>query len=291
MMENSSYIKPYFYIEGEKVIYPASTWKRIGARFVDIFLVNIFLYLFFAILYSNITDYYIGEEMTSNDVYADFIPQLYSLAFMLVISFAILLLIAFNLLIPLFNKKNPGQTFGKLLFGITPIFFTKSSKKIITTRELPLTIIVIMPLIISLILGGNPIFYYSQAQDFIDNGGTIEKTKDETLAFYIFIREYMTNPNIMPGGVTLNQVTAAFIYLKQIFTGIYWIFLIVLLISIAFNPQKMGFIDKLANTSVVDLKKIIDRSLIEGDSYYLPNTTLNPKDAFSNEGPPVELNK
>ncbi len=294
MMETNSYIKPYFYIAGDKVIYPASTWKRVGARFIDIFLVNIFIFIFFAVLYSSIGEFEINEEIAQSKNYADVVPQLYSPTFMIVTSFGVIGLICLNLIIPLFNKKNPGQTFGKLLFSITPIFFTNSSKKFIVLRELPLTIIVIAPLIILLIMGGNPNFYYSQAQEFIKFGGVIDPSElshDANLSFFYFVSHYLTNDKIMGDGPSLSGFAAGFVYLKQMTMAIYWIFLIVLWVSIAFNQQKMGLMDKLANTSVVDLKKVIDRSLIEGDPNYIEDTTLAPKDVSSNEGPPVELKK
>ncbi|NOQ50254.1 MAG: hypothetical protein GQ557_01135 [Mycoplasmataceae bacterium] len=285
--------KPYFYIDSDRIVYPAATWKRVFARFFDLLMINLILTLFFAIYYSTMSIDLTLNLNEQNFLYTDFVPPFYQWFFMLLYSLAIAIIVFNCLIFPLLNKKNPGQTLGKRLMNITPIYFKNKGKKQVIIRELPLTLIFIFPLIILLLIGGIPSFYYQQYKQWTLGLEGLEKIPDgitntplpEFNSLYDFFQNGVTSKWLM-GDQAISGFHASLLYFYNFAIGFYYIFVLALFISIVFSQKKIGIIDKIVKTSIVDLKTIIERDLVE-DSHN-PEQLLTPTPTKINE-PPVEL--
>ncbi|BDV03335.1 MAG: hypothetical protein HPPSJP_0560 [Candidatus Hepatoplasma scabrum] len=247
-----SYIK----IANGNVIYPATITKRILARLLDFIFASIIPFILTAIYYANFSE-------------NEFIDP-YNSQIMIELSVSFASFAFFFILIPLLNFKNLGQSFGKKILKITPLYFKeKNNAWSFIIRESFIGILLILPTLFFLIVGFNPTISISLYSNLYDSNPALNK---------IFLdqdfNEYGRSANgqidflvhIWADGFYVKDVSNHQYIIEswQVGLGIlglvigylFFISIIIVWVSAGVNNQKRGFHDNLAKTAIVDLKTI-----------------------------------
>ena len=177
-------------------------------------------------------------------------------------------MVLFNILIPMFNPKHKGQSLGKMIFKITPIFEDGDNANwSIVKRELPISLFQVLILTMILSTGYNLQFMamqYKQWYESIINANAavlpeiIEQFKT-AVPHYTNIWHFITviAPNaqyVASNAISIGQVITG--YTKEILEIAWPLLLIVIMISIAFGENKRGLHDRFSKTSIIDLKTL-----------------------------------
>ncbi len=272
----------YFQTSKNQVVYPASTWKRFFARILDlVFAVAIGSSLITWQLHpgrhsQKATDVAINAPEISAIVWTGWVLNLVGL-------------IIFFYIIPIFNKKNPGQTVGKYIMGITPLYLNDSKVwKAIIIREIPWTLLYMLPIIFTMMTSNEAGFLYAQFSRLValhrknDIGEwTKVPSRFEWLNVYSRDARY--------GGLNMFQIVMTWFawisnYIMLFAYPILWL-------SILFSPLRRGAHDHMASTAVVDLRTLMTKTdadkmtkrIIEGKD------VTQPKKKTKKGEPPVDL--
>ena len=131
----------YYELSENQIIYHAGFWKRFFARLFDFVL---------AMIIPSIISFVIFHSQLNKVEY----PKAWNGIFLLSNILSISLIIIVFFIIPVFNKKNPGQTLGKKIFKITILYFDENKVlKSIFLREMLLTVLFLIPIVFKLIGG------------------------------------------------------------------------------------------------------------------------------------------
>lgn len=273
----------YFKIGKDEAVYPAKSSIRLFARIFDYLIAILPGALLTSIYVSVISPTISGQSIQSSAELAGIIegqavitasqwniflePFMYSIYDFIVLtgqSIMIIGIILFLIIIPLMNKKNIGQTIGKRLFKITPIYLSnKSERYSFVKRELFVAGPLILMITFSMIGGvsGNAqLSVYQRLTNYTSDDvaykdgvyaiGQLPSTNSQ-IKFFL---EIYSNPTYFNGS---KQVAILLIVNTQIYIVII-IYLIVLFFTTLFSSQKKGMHDLVAKTSVVDLKSIVN---------------------------------
>lgn len=245
-----SYIK----ISDGNVIYPATITKRIFARLLDFILASIVPFILTSIYYAN---------FSSNE----FIDS-YNTKIMIELSVSFASFAVFFILIPLLNFKNLGQSLGKKMLKITPLYFSeKNNIWSFLLRESFIGALLIIPTLIFIIIGINPTISASLYANLYDSNSTLTK---------VFLDPAFQNPGpsisgqidflgLWNNGFYVKNIDHQYIIENwQVGLGIlglvigylFFISILVVWISAGTNNQKRGIHDTLSKTAIVDLKTI-----------------------------------
>ncbi len=264
---NEKIIRPYFEIDDQNAIFPSTGGKRFAAKLLDILLVSIIIFIIdITYTYTTLSGGFFDDNMNLT------IEQ-WSSPLMIVTTISILVWITFLIVIPLLNFKEKGQSLGKMVFSITPMYLDKKNKEIkIILRELPYIILFASSNIMILITGYNVPAIISE---FIssDIAGTTTMTVKELIG------------TIFTNSGNVGYVTTCYIATVWI-SFITLILLIFLFISITSNQQKRGYCDKMVNVAMVDLKTIIP--LNEAEARF--NQIINVNNQNTNYSNNVDIN-
>ncbi|RKX65502.1 MAG: hypothetical protein DRP42_04645 [Tenericutes bacterium] len=75
-------------------------------------------------------------------------------------------------ILPMMSKKRFGQTLGKKALNITPLYLSSENKYAsYLKRELPIMGIYMIPVVLTLFIGNDPTFVYSQYTKFLSEVG------------------------------------------------------------------------------------------------------------------------
>ncbi len=220
-------------IDGQHIL-PASVTKRAIARFIDLISYGLIGSIFLIIFYGNVQTN--GPE---------FSVELYDWMFVVGVSATILSTLFFAFIYPLFiNKKNIGQTLGKQIFNITPMYLNKkyNPKLDIVKRELPLAIFYVFINIIVLLSGVNFISITNLYNDFLQSASE----NPELISNWKFVSSADTI-------IGANGFQQAMGYTYIILSPLFFTIIVVFLLSIAFGKKKRGLHDLYAKTAIVDL--------------------------------------
>ena len=181
-------------------------------------------------------------------------------------------MIFFNIGFPLINPKHKGQSLGKMILKITPIFETnKNIAWTIVKREMPLSLFQVLILITLAIVGVNSNFMamqYKQWYESIQNSelAVVIPELENPLDLYNAVVPYYRNiwhfiTEIAPNSAyvasnAFNTSQVAFAYIGQMLSISWTLILLILFISIALGPNKRGLHDQFAHTAVVDLRTL-----------------------------------
>ncbi|BDV02311.1 MAG: hypothetical protein HPAVJP_2000 [Candidatus Hepatoplasma vulgare] len=252
--------RQYFKIEGDKVIYPASVLSRVGARLIDFIIIWFPAFLIVSIYVP------LNVEGTSDATsFSQVVPNQYDPVLMFSWAFTVFFAFFILMILPYYSK-NPGQTLGKKLFKITPLYLGEKNEKFAyILRELPITILFILPGIFELALGFDAQAYYLQYNAYLRNNPQFDTGNPVYPSLFTFFKDYWggnaditSGNNVFDGspGQHLNTSGVAMCYLQVITSMIFLIVLIVLWISMLIDSQKRGYHDIASKTAVVNLKTI-----------------------------------
>ncbi len=224
----------YFETVDGKHVLPASLTKRSVSRFIDIITYGFIGSIFMIIFYQNIkTD---G---------ATFEVDAYNWMFIVGILITLFSTIFFAFIYPIFiNKKNVGQSLGKKLFNITPMYLNEkyNPKVDIFKREIPIALFYLFINIIVLSIGFNYASVATLYNQFLIN---LSENPE-----YVSTWEFIKNSDVLIGANGFQQ-TMGYIYV--ILSPLFFTVLLIILLSIAFGTKKRGLHDQIANTAIVDL--------------------------------------
>ena len=157
---------------------------------------------------------------------------------MIYTSLSLLTWIFFLVLIPIFNPKNKGQSLGKMILKITPLYLDAKNKNLkIIIREIPILILFASGIVLTMITGYNTSYIISNIKNSEFSNDVAKLSNDEILRSSGF-----------------SDFVVTMYIIKSIWNFIAFIGIIVLFVMIASNPQKRGPHDKMANVAIVDLK-------------------------------------
>lgn len=246
-----SYIK----ISDGNVIYPATITKRICARLLDFIFASIVPFILTSIYYANF----------SNNEFIDS----YNTQIMIELSVSFASFAIFFVLIPMLNFKNLGQSLGKKIFKITPLYFSeKNNFWSFLLRESFIGILLILPTLIFIIVGFNPTISTSLYANLYDSNPTLNKVfldpnweiQGESASGQI---DFLIN--IWGEGFYVQNIDHQYIIegwqvgfgiLGLVIGYLFFVSIIVVWISAGTSNQKRGLHDNLAKTAIVDLKTI-----------------------------------
>lgn len=286
--------RQYFKIEDDKVIYPASVLSRVGARLIDFIIIWFPSFLIVSIYVPlNV------EGTTSASEFAQVVPNQYDSVLMFSWSFTIFFAIFILMILPYFSK-NPGQTLGKKLFKITPLYLGKKNEKFAyILRELPITFLFILPAIFELALGFDAQAYYFQYSSYLRNNSAFNDVNPDYPSMFTFFSDYWggtdTNGLLDPTlpGQHISTAGVAACYLQVITSMIFIIVLFILWISMLVDAQKRGYHDIVSKTAVVNLKTIT--SLENAEKMYnelmggIPSVVPKNPEEENSEDTPIKL--
>ncbi len=261
-MNNKVLIRNYFEIGDEKSIYPASGFKRFSAKLLDIVIVNLFVFILFIIKdnvvlgsdgylmdLSEVPIYLINgirvdvplKEATLLISQWDFRIILFQIA-------SIFLWVIFLIIIPIFNFKNKGQSVGKKVFSITPLYLDGKNKTIkIILREIPFVIIFSLSSIMTLISGYEMNIIISEYYQEFNLNGELQGA----------------GINDIMGAIGFSSFVKTMFSIQTYLTMFLFIYILVIFILLVRNPQKIAIHDKFVNEAIVDLKTIVSTNEAE----------------------------
>ncbi len=244
----------YFETVDGKHILPASLTKRSVARFIDIITYGFIGSIFMIIFYQNIK---------TNG--ATFEVEAYNWMFLVGVLITLFSTIFFAFIYPIFlNKKNIGQTLGKKLFNITPMYLNeKYNPKIdILKREMPIAFFYLFINIVVLSIGFNYSSVTTLYNEFLLN---LSENPE-----YVSTWEFIKNSDVLIGANGFQQAMG---YLYTVLSPLFFTVMLILLLSIAFGTKKRGLHDQIANTAIVDLN-----TMGYIDSFAATESEVIPKD-------------
>lgn len=246
-----SYIK----ISDGNVIYPATITKRIFARLLDFIFASIVPFILTSIYYANF----------SNNEFID----AYNTQIMIELSVSFASFAIFFIIIPSLNFKNLGQSLGKKILKITPLYFNEKNNFLsFILRESFIGILLILPTLIFIIVGFNPTISTSLYANLYDSNPALNK---------VFLDPNYQEPaksatgqidfliNIWGEGFYVKDIDHQYIIegwqigfgiLGLVIGYLFFASILVVWISAGTNNQKRGLHDNLAKTAVVDLRTI-----------------------------------
>ena len=222
-------------VDGQHIL-PASLTKRSFARFIDFIMYGFIGNIFVIIFYQNISTDNLGQS---------FQFESYGAYFLVGMILIILCTFFFALIYPLYlNKKNPGQSLGKQIFNITPMYLGSKYHPTIDILKRETIVVGLYLFLNALVLATG--FNYSSITALYNQYLLNIDSSNEIIYAWDFVVE---SPTLI--GANNFQQTLGFIYL--VVNPLFYFLLIILFMSIAFGTKKRGLHDKLANTAIVDL--------------------------------------
>lgn len=275
----------YFYTGEKDLIFVASTWKRFFARIIDLLLALSIITIIYSITLGSIStpipttipDMVIGPVIgstvsfqTAMANFFTYVPAVFSPLFVSAQVISILLVLTIFIILPSFLSKHRGQTIGKKMLGITPLFLTEKNEIFsIIKRELFITLPLLLVLILTLLAGVEIVFIQNQFNLWIvatgnqaffsDTTGVLDGYNYLSILGTPLMTPYQFASTILVDAGYLAAWSATMILVSSIFSSIRFFLILALWISILANGKRMGIHDLFAKTAVVDLKTQIDR--------------------------------
>ncbi len=275
--------KTYFITSENEVVYPAGAWRRIFARLIDIIFISIIPFIT-VLIYSSING--------NSDV--SVAPSMYDGWVVGIASLQIILTIIFFIVIPMTNRKYFGQSLGKRIVKITPMYLGENKYSSFLIRESIISGLYLLPTIMVVALGYDVISIYSGYINYAtENNIAIEYSN-----VYSFI--FSGWNNLVDANIYLvdkiNSVQKGLLYASVIIQYICLIMIIFIAVTIGIEFQKRGFHDKIANTSVIDLKTFtsLERVTKEYDEMLNINSDekdIKPEVLDEQNSDPIELSE
>ncbi len=253
-MNNKVLIKNYFEIGDDKSIYPATGFKRFSAKLLDILIVNLFVFILFLIKNNVVLSdegylmkieaiplsYYDLLKVTRVDSlpFVELLISQWDFRIMIFQVTSIFMWVFFLIIVPIINFKNKGQSLGKKVFSITPLYLDNKNKTIkIILREIPFIFIFSFSNIVALISG---------------------------YEINIIISEYFNEVNVKDSNINdimnsigFNSFVISMFSFQSYLSLAMFIYILVVFFLLVKNPQKIAIHDKFVNEAIVDLKTII----------------------------------
>lgn len=278
MNKNKKTKKTYYKINSKDAIQAAKTGQRFFARFLDLFIALLPGFLMVTIYQltsvPSVTESFLLSKV-ANDLNNINLPQLldgffvkqYDVVVMLGWGLGILGILTNFFLIPLLNKKYKGQTLGKKLMGITPLYLKDKELLFYTLREAMIISPVILIYIFSL-SGGYSVGQWFSRYAEIKNIKILAESSEITDKFLSLqaqmkstssIFDFMLNvgsDEIMFGTKAASSSSGSLLLTSEIFKMITYAYWIAILIFVALNGKGQSFIDTITKTAIVDLRTI-----------------------------------
>lgn len=260
MSNVKNFKKQYFKLSDDNVIYPASILSRIGARLLDFFFIWIIPFII-TVIYIPLSTSSINEALDASNGNGDFsqaVNQSYDAVLMFVWILTIVIAFLFLIVLPYFNKKNYGQTFGKKILHITPLYVgDKNERNAFVLRELPIFTLFILPALFEIMMGYDASSFYFQFLSYVDEGDFLADGEVFPGSFEFF-SDYWANGDpygiLVDAGLLISTFQVSMAYLQIISSMLFLIVLFILWISMLFENQKRGLHDQLSKTAVVNLR-------------------------------------
>lgn len=247
--------KSYYKFSDDKIIFSSNLSKRFWARALDFLIAGLIGKLILTI-FSNVATPSIPKNPPLNSlpeyVIAQFNPVMmigWSLCF---------LGILFTLWIyPMFfNRKYPGQTFGKKIFKITPMYLHENKfYKSFILRESFVSLLLLFSFLLIIINGIDSSYVNYKYDVFRSSFSTIPNSLPPSINQWNFILNIWNDQSIM-FSITATQYMVVISFIQKIIYITWFVLLIILFFTIAFNPSKRGMHDFISETVVVDLRTI-----------------------------------
>ncbi len=261
---NQEIRKTYFITSENEVVYPAGAWRRIGARLMDIILISIIPFII-VLIYSLAG--WDGDSSTA--------PKMYDFWVVGMASLQVVLAIVFFIVIPMLNKKYFGQSLGKKVFNLSPMYFGKNKYMSFLKRETIITGLYLIPTFMIIISGYDITTIYSGYINYaVDNELAIEFTNIHSFIYdgwntLVDSNIYLTEK--------INSFQQGLLYASTILQYFVFFALIFISISVGIEFQKRGFHDKIANTAVIDLKTFASLDKVTKEYDMILNTNSEEK--------------
>lgn len=273
--------KGVFTVGKDRVAYSSSFARRLGARLLDIIIGSIPGFILMMIF-----NFVIATQPTPENVVAaqnlfksfdNFIPSFYNPMQMISAITYTLGLITTTMVIPIFNKKYIGQSLGKRILSITPMYSGEFTYGKFILRELIIIGPILITHLLSIVAGADPVWAYVHWNSYAQAiNESVMYTVEPPIVGGVNILPYATNPfdffaniwgneNVVAEGFSgtwtsgtvmgdsiANGFQAAMGWTKSSFQIIVLIWLALISLTILFDPVKRSIADKATNIAIID---------------------------------------
>lgn len=230
------------------------------------------------------------DNISSADLFNGLLVAQYNWVIMMGWSISIIGLISVFFVFPLLNKKNFGQTIGKWLFKITPLYLSDNQTKSLILRETLMIAPVILTFIFLMAGGYSVGLWFSKYSQILnltmsDSTGTnliadrfveIQSGIPSTYSIFDFMLNIGNNTQVLNNSrVTLaaSASSGGILLTSEIFKILVSINWLVLTIFITANKKGKSPIDMASKTAIVDLKTVT--SVTEAENTFIRTNNMN----------------
>ncbi len=284
-------VRSYYKVDKTEAIQSAKMGQRVLARLLDLVIAILPGFLIISI-YEVVSTAGVTQASLENIIttigdfwkveIADLLNGLfvsqYNWVMMLGWGMSILGIIIMFIIIPLFNKKNIGQSFGKWVFKITPLYLTDRERSSFLIRELMMITPLILVYVFIMVGGYSPLQWFSKYTQVKNLNVKLSETsviplvlKDliaempSTYSIFDFVLRIGNNPALLnrPAIVDVAAISNAAtsssgvtLIVAEVFKILVIVYWITTMIYGAIGKNGQGPSDLIAKTAIVDLRTI-----------------------------------
>lgn len=242
----------YYKLNENEIIYSAKLGKRIAARLLDFIIAGLIGSLL-ATIYVWVAAPGIPSEPTNALDY--YLLDYYDPVLMSGWAVALSGTFFYLWLVPLLNFRHPGQTIGKRVLNITPMFLSdRNVYWSIAFREFFVSGFQLIWYVCILIVGMDVSYLFASYREFYN---AFEDPTTQGLVYigtqWQFIFTIWPDSTVM-GSMVSNPTKMTFGFLSEFFKILWFAFLVIITFTVAFMKNKRGLHDIAAKTVIVDLK-------------------------------------
>lgn len=250
-------------VSDDRVAFSTSFLRRAGARIFDYIiggLTGFLIYVIFTntqIMRPESANIWFDGQIQNFSIYSH---DLYNGWFIGAYSASIIGILITTMLIPLINWKYLGQSLGKMLLGVAPIFEGKFAYGKFILKEMIITTPVLISYVFGLIIGIDPVWLFVQWNTYAQKVnqlpniglGPIKPIANNPFDFFANI---WSNSNHL-GALASTSLMSNIGWAKSSFQIITLIWMIIISISILFDPVKRSIADKASNIAIIDTRTL-----------------------------------